>query len=109
MNTQYQSNNALQKDYAHCLAEQTINNTTSWIAHSPGNQSDFVKGQTFVATEEGELRGIEVLPNVVTDAGHLVMTLHSFDEQAQSWGPAIGSATVDLRKPDAGKWINFQI
>jgi len=91
------------------FAQQTINNTTSWIGQTPGINLDLVKGQTFFATEEADLDSIEVVPNVVTDPGKLVMTLHSFDDQQQAWGPVLASATILVDKPDTGKWLPFSL
>jgi hypothetical protein len=89
------------------IAEQTINNTTSWIGQTPGAATELVKGQTFVAPAEADLQSIEVVPNLITDAGQLIMTLHSFDEQSQQWGPVLATATISVEKPDAGKWLPF--
>jgi len=91
------------------LTEQTINNTTSWIGQTPGNTNELVKGQTFVAPQEADLYSIEVVPNLVTDSGELIMTLHSFDEQQQQWGPVLASASIPVGKPDAGKWLPFHL
>lgn len=89
--------------------EQVTNNTTSWIGHRPGDSNDLIGGQTFVAPSEGDLDSIEVFSSMVTDAGKVLMTLHSFDQQKNSWGPAMGSASVELSRTDTGKWICFSI
>ncbi|MGG9971470.1 hypothetical protein ACQ33O_06720 [Ferruginibacter sp. SUN002] len=97
------------KSSLHPSVEQITNNTTSWIGHLPGDNKDVVGGQTFVATSEGDLEAIEVFPSVVTEKGKVVMTVHTFDEQQKSWGPALGTASVELAKADAGKWIAFNV
>lgn len=89
--------------------QQVTNNTTSWIGHRPGDNKDVVGGQTFIATTEGDLEAIEVFSSIVTDAGKVVMTLHSFDQQHKSWGPALGSASVEFNKADTGKWVAFNL
>ena len=38
-----------------------------------------------------------------------MMTIHSFDPQKNSWGPSLGSANVDCKPSDSGKWIAFNI
>ncbi len=93
----------------HSSVEQVTNNTTSWIGHLPGNNKDVVGGQTFVATSEGDLEAIEVFPSVVTLNGKVVMTVHTFNPEEKSWGPALGTASVDLVKDDAGKWVAFNV
>lgn len=93
----------------HPIVQQVTNNTTSWIGHRPGDNKDVVGGQTFIATAESDLEAIEVFSSIVTDAGKVVMTLHTFDPAKKSWGPALGSASVDFNKADTGKWVAFNL
>ncbi len=93
----------------HKVAEQTANNSTGWVGHLPGHNEHVVKGQTFVANEEGDLQAIKVFPNMIAGNSNVQMTLHSFDPQSQRWGQVLGSATVELNGEDAGKWICFDI
>ena len=37
------------------------------------------------------------------------MTLHNFDPEKKSWGPAIDSSKVDFSGASAGKWIPFDM
>ncbi|CAN5753632.1 hypothetical protein BH11BAC3_BH11BAC3_17940 [soil metagenome] len=90
------------------VIEQITNNTTSWIGHNT-DDSDVLCGQTFIAPSEGDLGAIEVFSSVVAKPGKVVMTLHNFDPQQKSWGPAIGSASVELNKSFMNKWIPFFI
>lgn len=93
----------------HSSVEQVTNNTTSWIGHRRGDNKDVVGGQTFIATAEGDLEAIEVFSSVVTDPGKVVMTIHKFNPEQKSWGPALGSSSVDFNKADTGKWIAFNM
>ena len=102
MNTQ--SNNSSQK-----VAEQVTNNSTGWIGKVPGNKEHLVKGQTFVANEEGDLQAIKVFSNMVVKKSHVSITLHKFDPQNESWGQVLGSASLELKNTDAGKWVSFNI
>jgi hypothetical protein len=90
-------------------AEQVANNTTGWIGHVPGQKETIARGQTFIANAEGDLQVIEIFSNIVSDPGKVVMTLHHFDPQARSWGPALGSASVEFQKADSGKWVAFNM
>ena len=93
----------------HVLLEQVINNTTSWVGHRSRDNEDLVSGQTFIATTEGDLETIEVFSAVVTKPGKMIMTLHNFDSQQKSWGPVLGSASVNVNNSATGKWIAFKI
>ena len=94
---------------AKAIIEQVKNNTTSWIGQSVGDNKELLCGQTFIALSEGDLSAIEVFPNMVTTPGNMVMTLHNFDPQMRTWGPAIGSASVDLNISNSEKWVSFHI
>ncbi len=91
------------------VIEQVTNNTTSWIGHRDVDNRDVIGGQTFTAPSEVDLEAIEVFTSVVTTPGNVLMTLHSFDSQQESWGPVLGSADVDLTNTDTGKWKTFNI
>lgn len=101
--------NTNQKNPLHKVAEQIANNSTGWIGQVPGNTEHFVKGQTFVADEEGDLRNIKVFSNLIARNTNIMMTLYNYDPQSQSWGRELGSASVELKRTDADKWISFDI
>jgi hypothetical protein len=91
------------------VLEQTTNNTTSWIGHQKIDNKDIIGGQTFISPSEADLDSIEVLANMVSIPGKVVMTIHNFDTHLKSWGPALGSASVDFNGTDCGKWKSFNI
>ncbi len=91
------------------VVEQTASTTTSWIGHQTNNNKDIIGGQTFTSPSEVELEAIEVLTSVVAHPGNVLMTLHSFDAQLESWGPILGSVSVDFNQNDNGKWKSFNI
>ena len=93
----------------HAILEQVTNNTTSWVGHRSRDNEDLASGQTFIATTEGDLETIEVFSTVVTKPGKMIMTLHNFDSQQKSWGPALGSASINVNNSTTGKWIAFKI
>ncbi|MEO8770143.1 MAG: hypothetical protein ABI402_08665 [Ferruginibacter sp.] len=98
------SNKVFQK-----VAEQITNNSTGWIGEVPGNKDHLIKGQTFIANEEGDLRAIKVFSNMVVKKSHVSITLHKFDTQNESWGQVLGASSVELKNTDAGKWVSFDI
>jgi hypothetical protein len=91
------------------VVQQVTNNTTSWIGHQTADNNDIVGGQTFISPSELDLEAIEVLTSVVTLPGHVLLTLHSFDSQLETWGPVLGSSSVNFTKTDTGKWKSFNI
>ncbi len=89
--------------------QQLNHNATSWLGHHKADHKEIAMGQTFIAPAEGELETIEVFSSLVTQPGQVIMTLHSFDPQQQSWGPSLGSDTVTFNETCNGKWIAFKI
>ena len=89
--------------------EQVTNNATSWIGQHPREKKENGRGQTFVAHTEGDVESIEVYTNIVSTPGNVMMTIHSFDHEQNSWGPALGSSNVEFNKSDSGKWVSFNI
>lgn len=94
---------------AHTSIEQITINATSWIGNHPKDNKEVGRGQTFIANTEGNVDAIEVYTNIVTKPGHLLMTIHSFDPQKKSWGPALGTCSVECDQDDSGKWMAFNI
>jgi hypothetical protein len=103
MNTQTKNSSA------QMAVEQVTNNTTSWLGHRSRDNEDVVTGQTFIAPSAGNLESIEVFSSIVSAPGKVVMTVHNFDTLQKSWGPAIGSTSVDFNVTDCGKWMAFPI
>ncbi len=91
------------------VVEQVTNNTTSWIGHQKFDDKDIIGGQTFTSPSEIDIEAIEVLTSIVTEPGKVLMTIHPFDAQTKTWGPALQSASLDLDKNDNGKWKSFTI
>lgn len=90
------------------IVQQVTNNATSWIGHRRDNEA-LISGQTFIAPKEGDLQSIEVFSTIVTKPGKVIMTLHHFDTEQKSWGPALGSSSVEINSNEAGKWLAFTI
>ena len=59
----------LQYLHAVSVAEQTNNNTTSWVGLFPIQAFEISKGQTFETHTEGDLESIEVFSNLITKPG----------------------------------------
>ncbi len=91
------------------VVEQITNNTTSWIGHHTVDNNNIIGGQTFIAPSEVDLEAIEVLTSIVTTPGKVLMTIHTFDPQLKSWGPVLGSTSVEFNGTDNGKWKSFNI
>ena len=87
--------------------QQITNNTTSWIGHRTRENENVVSGQTFIAVAEGDLDAIEIFSSIVTKPGKVTMTFYNFDQQKKSWGPILGSTSVDFNHNETGKWIAF--
>ncbi|MEP7144735.1 MAG: hypothetical protein ABI707_17765 [Ferruginibacter sp.] len=102
-------NTQTKKPLLKAIVEQVTNNTTSWIGHHTFDNKDIIGGQTFIVPSEGELAAIEVFTSIVTTPGNVLMTVHTFDSQLKSWGPVLGSASVDFNRTDTGKWKSFNI
>jgi len=99
----------IKKPSIKALVEQITSNATSWIGHHKYDNKDIVGGQTFTTPSDGDLEAIEVYTSIVTAPGKVIMTLHNFDPLHQSWGPALGSSSVDFATTDTGKWKSFSI
>jgi hypothetical protein len=91
------------------VVQQVTNNTTSWIGHRSRDNENVVTGQTFIAPSGGDLEAIEVFSSIVTKPGKVIMTLHSFDPQHKSWGPALSTSSVDINNTETGKWLAFNM
>lgn len=91
------------------VAEQTDNNSTGWVGQVPGIKDHMVMGQTFIAGAAGDLQAIEVFSNVVTRDSHVLITLYNFDTGKQCWGQVLGTASIEVKKADAGKWLVFNL
>ena len=89
--------------------EQNTNNATTWIGSFPGVSNDVSKGQTFTSPTEGEIQTIEVFSSLVPEPGKVLLTLHNFDTETKTWGPSLGSSSVDFKKEDTGKWVAFNL
>lgn len=99
----------MKTDHLKAVVQQVNNNTTSWIGHKHGDNKSRETGQTFVCPTEGELDSIEVLSAHVTNDGPVDLTLHEFNPDRKSWGPALKSSTVQFKQHDTGKWIAFPL
>jgi hypothetical protein len=97
------------KNHHHSVLQQVTNNTTSWLGQRSRDSENIITGQTFVAPSEGDLETIEVFSSIVSKPGKVTMTLYSFDQQQHSWGNALGSASVEFKNNEAGKWVAFNI
>lgn len=95
--------------HSNVVVEQVLNNATSWIGHRVADNEDVVSGQTFVAPAEGDLDKIEVFSTIVTNTGKMIMTFYDFDNQHNKWGQSLGSASMEISKTTAGKWVAFNM
>jgi hypothetical protein len=91
------------------IITQSQNNTTLWIGHLQTDPTDHYAGQTFCCPVHGKLDNIQVYSSAVQYPGEMVLTLHVFDGQNKTWGPALLSSTVDVQKNDEKKWIRFNL
>ncbi len=89
------------------LAEQPFHNSTGWVGHYPGRESNIVRGQTFIPDREGDLTAIELFSEIVTDPGKVILSIHPVDPGRGNWGPALDSSSVELDYNDTESWISF--
>ncbi len=89
------------------LISQTENNTTLWIGHSNASHNDHMCGQTFTCPFEGLLDNIQVYATTVQTPGELQLTLHEFDSNTNTWGPALATSQLPLNKGDNAHWVRF--
>ena len=95
------------KHGSHPILSQTENNTTLWIGHLQTDPNDHFAGQTFKSPADGLVNNIQVYSSTVHQPGDIGLTLHEFDTNSKTWGPAIGDATLFLQKGDDSRWIRF--
>jgi hypothetical protein len=88
---------------------QAQNNTTLWVGHLQTDPTDHFAGQTFVCPDEGQLDNIQLYSSAVQCGGEVVLTIHEFDTSSKTWGPSIGSSTLEVRRGDNAKWIRFDL
>ncbi|HWC55152.1 MAG TPA: hypothetical protein VG676_16320 [Chitinophagaceae bacterium] len=86
---------------------QAKTNTTLWIGHLQTDPTDHFGGQTFRCPSEGLLDNIQLYSSAVQYPGEITLTLHEFDNKTKTWGPAISSSNLDIRKGDDARWIRF--
>jgi hypothetical protein len=91
------------------VLSQAQNNTTLWIGHLQTDPTDHFAGQTFTCPAEGQLDNIQLYSSAVQSSGEVVLTLHEFDTGTKKWGPALGSASLEVNKGDDAKWIRFAL
>jgi hypothetical protein len=89
--------------------QQLTNNATCWLGHRKNDHEEIAMGQTFIATTGGNLETIEVFSSIVANPGQVIMTVHSFDPDDETWGPALGSASVNFNNNCNGKWVSFKM
>ena len=91
------------------VISQTQSNTTLWIGHLQTDPTDHFAGQTFTCPTEGNLDNIQLYSAAVPCGGEVLLTLHEFDPNKRTWGPAIGSSAVEVEKGEASRWIRFSL
>jgi hypothetical protein len=89
--------------------EQVTTNCTRWIGHRKMDNQDVISGQTFEANAEGDLEKIEVFSSLVTQPGEVTMTMHTYDPENKTWGPALDSCKVDFNNSTSEKWVPFDM
>jgi hypothetical protein len=88
---------------------QAENNTTLWIGHLQSDPTDHFGGQTFTCPADGQLDNIQLYAAAIQYPGDIQLTLHEFDPDSKSWGPAIGESSLNIGKADHQKWIRFSL
>ena len=91
------------------LLTQAEKNTTLWIGHLQSDPNDHYAGQTFRCPSEGLLNNIQVYSSSVYYPGELSLTLHEFNTEGKTWGPAIGNSTLLLERGDDSRWVRFEL
>lgn len=89
------------------VVSQTENNTTLWIGHLQTDPHCHIAGQTFQCPTDGVVHNIQVYSSTVQNPGNLALTLHEFNADSKTWGPAIADASMYLQLGDDARWIRF--
>lgn len=97
------------KHSSHPIISQTENNTTLWVGHHFTDHNDHKAGQIFTCPGDGVVNNIQVYSAAVQQPGDVALTLHEFDEQSKTWGPAIADSKIALERNDAARWIRFNL
>lgn len=93
----------------HPALQQIHKNASSMIGHLSTGNIDFLAGQTFHCPEEGDLNNIQVYVDEVPQPGHLILTVHDFDEERKNWGNVLSQAELEIEKKDNNNWIRFNL
>jgi hypothetical protein len=102
-------NSIHKKPLTKAIVQQITKNTISWIGHHNKENKIIIGGQTFTLPSDEDLEAIEVFAILVTIPGKFSMTLHLVDSILKTWGPVLGSSSVDFTRDDNGKWKSFNI
>ncbi len=108
-NLRNSSHSSKENNAVRSLLSQTQNNTTLWIGHLQTDPNDHIGGQTFICPSEGLLNNIQVYSSAVPHPGELTLSLHEFDRQSKTWGPAIAHSSKVLHQKDVACWIRFDL
>lgn len=76
---------------------------------SPGDFQDMSRGQTFQSNKEADINRVEVFTEVVMHPGKVTLTLHAYDPESGTWGPALSKVSSDLDRNNEGGWLAFDV
>ena len=96
-------------NHPRAVLSQSENNTTLWIGHLQNDPTDHFAGQTFRCPSEGQLDNIQVYTAAINQPGQLNLSLHAFDPESRSWGPALANTSVHIDHGDESHWIRFEL
>jgi hypothetical protein len=101
----------MKKDYSGShpkpVLTQAENNTTLWIGHLPTDPRDHYAGQTFTCPATGELDNIQLFMSSVYHPGEVQLSLHEFDPDQKTWGPAVATSRTEIDRQDVDQWVRF--
>lgn len=102
-------NPIVSKSHLPPIMQQITNNTTSWIGQRPGETKSRICGQTFICPAECDLGCIEIFSSYVNKNGSVELTIHQFDSNSKTWGPALAKSTIEFKRNETGSWVSFPV
>ena len=89
--------------------QQLQMNGCRWIGNFHNDPADDIAGQTFQLSQSGNLETVSIYFEMIPRGGRVKLSLHHFDDSNHSWGPALGSAEMELNKDEDPGWVEFRM
>lgn len=95
--------------HKHAIVQQSVNNCTNWIGHVTEESESLMAGQTFTSPAACPLEAIEIFPSLIAKPGKIILTVHHYDPDKKSWGPALSTSSLQVNCNESGQWLSFEM